>query len=396
MNRSLRNYFIILLILIGVVAAYSLSFRTRIIDWEETYNPDDKIPYGTYILDNEIDTFFDKPVQRYGKTPYEFFTENDSLQLYNFIFIDEIQDDVSAKKIMNSVKNGSKALLMGSAFHSFDSLGIDSYYRFYEEGTSLELTTRSLKNKKFPLLNANGSDVKYFDKLDTKRDKVLGYVYCDGQKYINFIEVPYGKGTFYIHIEPKVVSNFYLKNTDFQEYTSSVLAYLPTKNRTVWFDWNFSENYQANPEQQRNFMSVIFENPALAAGWRIIFIGFVLYLIFQGKRKQRIVPVIEKLQNTTLVFTQTIGNLYFQEGDPRGIAQKKILYFLDNVRNKYYIETQYIDENFAHRLQQKSAQDKQLVNQIVELIRQFEKTKIADENFLIKLDKLIHQFWNKK
>ena len=59
----------------------------------------------------------------------------------------------------------------------------------------------------------------------------------------------------------------------------------------------------------------------------------------QGKRKQRIIPVITPLKNTSLEFVETIGRLYYQKGTRSGIAHKKIIFFLDFIRTRYNIAT---------------------------------------------------------
>ena len=54
-------------------------------------------------------------------------------------------------------------------------------------------------------------------------------------------------------------------------------------------------------------------------------------MIFNAKRRQRVVPIINPLPNTTLDFTKTIGNLYYQEGNHQNIVDKKIIYFLEKI-----------------------------------------------------------------
>ena len=141
-------------------------------------------------------------------------------------------------------------------------------------------------------------------------------------------------------------------------------------------------------------LSFIMSQPSLKIAWRLLLAGIILYLFFRGKREQRIIPVIKKPENTTIEFAQSISSLYYQEGDPSDLVQKKITYFLDNVRNRYYMDTQQIDEKFAERLYNKSGKDKELVGNIVNSIITFERTKKADDKVLTNLDKWIEKFWN--
>ena len=128
--------------------------------------------------------------------------------------------------------------------------------------------------------------------------------------------------------------------------------------------------------------------------WRLMIFGFLLYLLFKGKRQQRIIPVIEKPKNTTVEFAKSISSLYYQERDATDMVQKKITYFLDQVRQRYYLDTQQINEDFATKLYNKSGKDKDLVQQIVSIIIHFEQTQQAQEETLLQLDKWIDEFWN--
>ena len=134
--------------------------------------------------------------------------------------------------------------------------------------------------------------------------------------------------------------------------------------------------------------------PALRITWRLMLLGLLLYLIFKGKREQRIIPIIKKPENTTVEFAQSISSLYFQEGDSVDLVRKKITYFLDHIRNTYNIDTQEINSSFIEKLYNKSGKDKELIAKIVHLIIDFEKNQQADEQALINLDKWIQTFWN--
>ena len=49
--------------------------------------------------------------------------------------------------------------------------------------------------------------------------------------------------------------------------------------------------------------------PALRITWRLMLLGLLLYLIFKGKREQRIIPIIKKPENTTVEFAQSISSV---------------------------------------------------------------------------------------
>jgi hypothetical protein len=119
-------------------------------------------------------------------------------------------------------------------------------------------------------------------------------------------------------------------------------------------------------------------------------------MVFESKRKQRIIPVIKPLANTTLEFVSTIGNLYYQRGDHKNIADKKIQFFFDHIHAHYYMSTSYRDENFISVISKKSGVGEQTVRSLIEAINQIlSKEKIRKEE-LISLNSLLEQFYKKK
>ena len=65
---------------------------------------------------------------------------------------------------------------------------------------------------------------------------------------------------------------------------------------------------------------------------------------------------------------KTIGNLYHQEGDHDNIIEKKIIYFLERIRNEYLMDTSSLDDHFIKKLHQKSGKDIQVIEKAVNLI----------------------------
>jgi len=358
MGKAIRNYLIILGLLVVIMAMTVFSSQKK--SWAKSYDVAQKDPYGLYILSEEIDAFFDKKVIKTPFTPYEYYKKDSLKGINNYIFMDtlEIGREIASK-----------------------------YY--YIEEVYLQLATESFDEKIEIPQNVSLTEAVYFEKFK-EGTKALGYIYSDGQKYINFIEIPYGKGKIYIHSAPIFFTNYYLKDfPEVRKYASAALSYLPRDKQTIWFDENFRDN-----GRDLGDLSFIMSQSSLKIAWRLLLAGIILYLFFRGKREQRIIPVIKKPENTTIEFAQSISSLYYQEGDPSDLVQKKITYFLDNVRNRYYMDTQQIDEKFAERLYNKSGKDKELVGNIVNSIITFERTKKADDKVLTNLDKWIEKFWN--
>jgi hypothetical protein len=101
------------------------------------------------------------------------------------------------------------------------------------------------------------------------------------------------------------------------------------------------------------------------------------------KRKQRIIPVITPLTNTTLEFVGTIGNLYYQSAEHKNIAEKKIHFLMDQIRTKYWLNTNTLDEPFIVSLTRKSGKQEEDVRALVKAIGSIQsKDKISSAELI--------------
>ena len=389
MGKAIRNYLILLSVVVIVMALTVFSSADRKVDWEQTYDANSKQPFGLYIFGEQLKHFFSKRVDRISYTPYEYLRRNQQKGECNYIFTTKGIDKVSLKKILSDVRAGSQALFLNEDQGLIDTLKIETDYDYVSK-INLQLNSTSYNKPIYLHIEKVFVKVSFFTQLDKERDKALGYVFfSEGtKKKINFVEVPYGKGKFFLHVGPPIAfTNYFLKESqEVRSYAATVLSYLPEDRPTVWF---------VPPTQGEDTLSFIMSQPQLRTAWHLMLLGFVLYLLFKGKRQQRIIPVIEKPKNTTIEFAQSISSLYYQERDATDMVRKKITYFLDQVRQRYYLDTQQINEDFATKLANKSGKDKDLVQQIVDTIIHFEQTQQAQEETLTQLDKWIDEFWNK-
>ena len=101
-------------------------------------------------------------------------------------------------------------------------------------------------------------------------------------------------------------------------------------------------------------MRVFFSHASLQWAYYISLFGMVIFVLYEMKRRQRIIPVIEPLKNSTVEFVNVVGQVYYEQRNNMNIAQKKILFFLEHLRTKYYLKTNPLDQEFIERLSQKT------------------------------------------
>ncbi|OUS02518.1 hypothetical protein A9Q86_03160 [Flavobacteriales bacterium 33_180_T64] len=396
MSKPLKIYIgILALLIIGIIA---IDFSTPLpVNWQKTYNETHKIPYGTFIFYEELDVLFpESQVENINITPYEYFDDyyswEDSTYLTTgtYIIIDDYPniDNTSAQELLDFASHGNDIFISSNYFPDrlLDSLGFDTQNDYNFKGKAeLSFTNPAFKNDSITI--EKGLSNIYFSTIDTLYTTVLGHQKFADSTYTNFIKAGWGDGNFYIHLQPTVFTNYNLLKKSNKKYASSVMSYLG--DDTIYFD---SRN-KIGKTLGQSPLRFILSQPALRWAWFFALITTICFMIFNAKRKQRIVNVIEPLRNTTVDFTKTIGNLYYETKDHDNLIEKKITYFLEYIRRVYYLDTQLLDDKFAKNLTLKSGKDagdvKKLINQIVYL-----KAKTTcNEGDLLRLNKAIEDFY---
>lgn len=386
MNKTFKLYLIILVVVIGIMAILNLN-KTKVINWSKNYDINEKTPFGLYILNQEIDKLFNDKLERTTLSPYDYFEKDTYQGKQNLILIQKYFTNEGVEKILDRVAKGDNAFIVeeGLDYRISDTLKLIDYYS-YRGKNMLELSDKKfMEDSVYIGKLSNGNSI---GKIDTATTRILGSGWDKDQNMVaNFVEVKFGKGKFYIHTEPLFLTNYYLLNKNDYKYAEDVFSYLPNQ-KTIWFQDDEPEGESASP------MRFILEKPALRYAWYIFLFGMLFFVIFHAKRKQRVVPVIEPLKNSSAEFVKTIGNLYLQEGDNKDMAYKKATYFLNKVRTDLLIDTHSLDDVFVHRLQLKSGVRKDKIEEVIPLLKKalHEQAPIQEED-LIKMNKLLDEIY---
>jgi hypothetical protein len=119
----------------------------------------------------------------------------------------------------------------------------------------------------------------------------------------------------------------------------------------------------------------------------------VLYILFGGKRRQRIVPAIAPNENTTVTFIETISRLYLQKKDNKDIADKMITYFFEHIRNQYFLNTNNLTEEFTAALSRKSNVSESVTQQLFSTIATVQEATTISDAQLLSLNQQIEKFY---
>lgn len=400
MKKALPLVFIIVVIIITASVVIGIK-HSKTVDWEESFDERSNKPYGTSIFYKELPrlfknqkvrTVFHQPASYLSANSENGFGEHVAKGSYIIIGNSEYLEQESVNELLSFVDRGNTLFLSDYSFNQKfnDTLGFDTKY-IKNEKDSLSYLSFSFLDINETVIDKNAGDY-YFTNFNTSNSKVLGHSKID-YKHVNFLEFGFGKGKIYLHLEPKAFTNYNILKANRYTYVEGVLSYLPEND--VYYDSyiKIRTGYDGDVEQESN-LSWFLDQIAFSWAWYTAIIFGVLFLIFNAKRRQRIIKIIKPLQNTTVAFVKTISNLYFETKDHKNLIDKKTTYFLEKTRADFNIDTTILNEEFVSKLVSKTGKKKDVVKKTIDYINLLQSKNELNENHLITLNKHIEAFYS--
>lgn len=358
-NFLLIGFFVIL----SLVYTWYESNRPRPVDWSETYSPEDKIPYGTYIVRRSLEQLF--PGAEISTSRLSFYEAIECLDTVcgsAYIFIDRVfnPDPVAAAHLLDWVQAGNELFIAAEAVPDtlLSMFALKMEYNY--EHLDSELVFKGAEEKSYPLYSSGGN---YFLPKKKFVGEVLGRK-VDGRK-ADFVRVPYGKGKVYINLNPRGFTNRYALDSVCGDYYYRALSLLAPQRTPVVWDAHQTLGRQSGDTPFR----VILRYPPLHSALYLLICGVLCYVLFRVKREQRPIPVVEMPRNRMLEFIATVSSLYYRQKEHRTIALKQIDFFLGEIRRVYYLHTDRLDEQFVRLLSERSGVHEQKTARVIALVR---------------------------
>ena len=390
------KYILYLSIVIGVYVAVKL-LSPKQYNWNISLAHEVKAPYGTYALNNLLPSLFqNQKIKNSYKTIYEL--KDSLLNLENIIVFatrfDAGKEDVDA--MLSHVEKGGTVFISANTFSGklADTLALATQDNLFSQDNVFNRKDTASMHFVNPVLDtallfyySRENVHNYFGKLDSAKATVI--TRNDFNQPVT-IGITRGKGTLILNCTPLAFTNIHLLAKENSKFASGLFSHL--SNRDVYW----TEFYHVGRMEAGTPLRFILTNEPLSWAYYILILAILLFMIFEAKRKQRIIPIIKPLSNTTLEFVATIGNLYYQSSDHKNIAEKKIQYFLDQVRNHYYLNSGQRDELFIISLAGKSDNTVESVGGLLKLIDCMQAASVVSKEELITLNKEIEKFWKQK
>jgi hypothetical protein len=381
------------IIILGILLALLVIveyFAPKPIDWKPSFKKQDKIPYGAYITFDLLQDAF--PKSKIEENYKSLYLKLNAKEFQNTTYI-SITDQftpghASLLALFSFVEKGNKAFIAAEAFENefCDSLKLKINLFFKNElvgdSSPYYFANPYLKSDsaywiKSPWMSS------YFESIDTINSRAIATI--DKDK-LDFIKIPYGKGEFFIHNQPYAFTNYNLLFKNNAEYAFKTFSYL--KNDIIIWD----ENYKPGRESSSP-LAYILDQDSLKAAWYMILTLGLLFMIFGAKRTQRIIPVVTPPENSSLEFAKTLGNLYLSNRNHKDIAKKKYNYWLDFLRENYFIHIENPDELDVVKISEKTGVN---VEKIMKIKKYIDNSGNIGADLLMKFNQLIEEFYRER
>ena len=369
-------------------------YKPKQVDWRVTLSSNDKIPYGSFIIYDQLKTICPRAEIKSTRVPVYNVVNNSFEENTAYLLIDgELQTTKTDEaELLNYVSRGNYVFISAAEFSkSFkDTLSFevsDFFIPFNKDSASINFVNPALRQDSNYRFYKNRID-GVFNKIDTTNSIVLG---VNQQGNANFIKHPFGKGAFFIHTAPLCFTNYFTLYKNNAQYIAGALSYLPADISKIYWDEYYKLGPTGATTRLRFFLNNVFLKWAL---WLAVG-GMCLFVLFEMKRRQRVIPLIEPLKNTSLEFVETVGNVYFNQKDNLNIALKKISFFKEFLRSRFYLSSAKWDEGFITTLTKKTGMTERETKDLIKLVGRIQNsTYVIDEDLLL-LNEAIDNFYTK-
>jgi hypothetical protein len=350
-------------------------------DWSLTLDTKSKQPFGTYLVAKSVQQLFPSC----GITTNDHRTSSDPLDLdysssagkelriilarslnFNYSEIRELSDFVghgnfvmiAASSLNSDLEN---ALRCSAANEKLEGDALNEY----NTGNENSLQTFIIKDKAssakkvysyrgIPMSNTINIDDDYssfFLKFDTPEPLIYNK---KGNPLV--ARIWHGNGNIIVLNSPLYFTNHFLLQDTNKALMAHLLSLVPSDRKHIVFDTYLDKKElgdyvgssssggdggrggsNSSGDNNEGGFSKLMKYPSWNRAVLLTVLALLLYALLLGRRKQRPIPLIPPIENSSLEFIETIGQLYFMKQSNKNIADKICTHFMEHLRTRYNI-----------------------------------------------------------
>ena len=392
-----RSYKIILGALLALLAMliFLEANQKDPVNWYPSYSITDKIPQGTFVFYESLEKV--AKVEQVNIPPFEFLEDTTTTGTYFFLNASVGIDAAELNKLLKWVEKGNTAVISASyiSYPLLDTLKITNDQKIRKNGLEnipqYNFANKDLRSEKYYEFNRDHT-LEYFDSLNGKRQKVLGIAKVKDDNSVqndslaNFVESKFGEGRFLLHSSPQAFTNYFLLDGENFEYAEKFLAYLDLQETIYW-----DNHYKNGKIIHTSPLYILLSNRYFKWAYYFVIIATILFIFFEGKRKQKSIPVVDPLKNQTYDYTRTIAGMYLDQKDYRTIAQKIRDHFFIFLQKEFKINVKE-QKNYRQLIEQQTKISSEEIDLLFDQIKALEVKPSVTKKDIEALNRLIIQF----
>lgn len=396
MSKKGKIYIALVVFAILALVVFEMT-KPKKVNWFPSYATHHKIPFGSYVFTEQIKRLADTVVE-IDRPPFEYLKNNTISGTYLFYNTNVAFGEAELKSLLEWTAKGNTLVVASGNFEQKlkDTLNLEmaTIYTFdnFDSKFELQLVNPIFDNKKYKYDRA--VSLAHFNEIDTLNTKVISVIDKIRDKTdsiskprVNAIKQAFGEGEIILNTFPQTFTNYFMLNNPNQNYTTGLLSYIDT-SKPIYID----QHYKSGKKFYTSPMYLFLNNPNLKWAYYIVIIGVLVYIIFEGKRKQRAIPIVKPLKNQTVDFTRTIANMYYESSKHSEIAHHKIQHFLEFIRKQMYLDTSTINSEFIKNLAARSNNTIEDTERLFNYIERLQAQQTLNNIQLERLNSLIETF----
>ena len=381
-----------------MVLLVSCDKGDKLPDMRETYHYEDDTPFGTKtafwmmqsLYYNDAMEFLNVPLSSYYNL------QDDDRSLYFSVTKRFSISEEDAEMLMQFLHRGNTVFISSNQIDSnlLKRVNIREVFlknaSYFSPMSDQFVKLDSLKNKKqgkygyyyypFP---------SFFVPDEDEFPKIIGRL--DNNNQPNLVVVKINTGTLILHSSPAAFSNYFLLTGNNYEYLNRIVSMLPERFHKIYWDNYYTKNF-GNKGDGFSTLAEIRKYPPLFKAFLLSALLLLIYVLFFGKRRQRTIPVIRPLSNSSVKFAEAIAGVYRRENDNKDIAKKQITYFNENLRNRFFIQTNTITDDFVETISKKSGYPLENTKKLFNTIKKVSLSDSISDNELLELNHELQKF----
>ena len=345
------NRWFVVGIVVFLVVLFILEMQLpKNFSWTPTFRHTDKQPFGSCLFDSLLSSTMPKGYTITDSSLYVL--AKDSLQPRGILVVADQLDltiiDIRAVEAM--ANNGSHVMLVSHGLGDpmcntlkirvwgyGDSFDLQNFVKYNKERESFEWGSkengykprrykvfRPLITRKFNFETDSLDNVirPCLDQQATLRHDAVSATFRQGKGYITFCSLPL------------LFTNYGIVDQDNATFSLRLLTLmkdLPVVRTEAYCP-------QTSDEVQQSPLRYAISQPPLRWALYTLMVGALLFLIFEGRRRQRVIPIEKAPENHSLEFIRLVGSLYYHSRERRSLVVRKWTYFAEELRRNIHLD----------------------------------------------------------